>query len=174
MKPAAPAETTVAPMPMPVPPAEPVPSLAAPSQAGLPVDDAPLPAAPPPVTPAAMTPPPDTARLADTLASRPGSAAPAPVIAAESSASTRTLLDDVAADIDDDPRPDAEERRLSHELSFGETDYRAPGGRKPHRGRLIWFILLIVIVLIIAAILFEPQLIAAVPALGSLYAAVGL
>jgi hypothetical protein len=113
--------------------------------------------------------PADTERLADTLAVRP-----APVLRVEpAAASTRALLGDIPAEAADIDMPDAEERRLSHELSFGETE-RHPAPVTHSRRRGLWPVILIVIVLVIGAILFKPQLIDAVPALGGIYASVGL
>jgi len=142
-----------APVPMPAP--------AVPSPAPLPEAE--------PVTATLL--PADTERLADTLAVRP-----APVLRVEpAAASTRALLGDIPAEAADIEMPDAEERRLSHELSFGETErHPAPITRSGGGGRGLWPVILIVIVLVIGAILFKPQLIDAVPALGSIYASVGL
>ncbi|HTI01863.1 MAG TPA: zinc-ribbon domain-containing protein [Acidisoma sp.] len=93
---------------------------------------------------------------------------------AEPPASTRSLLkrDETEAEFD---MGDPEERRLSHELSFGETE-RAPVADRPSWSgwRGAWLVAMLIIVLVIAAILFEPQVVGAVPALGRLYAAVGL
>ncbi|MCB8880867.1 zinc-ribbon domain-containing protein [Acidisoma cellulosilytica] len=177
VRPASPSDTSAAPAPMPMP--VPIPTtLAQPDVAANPPATPPaMPAMPAPaVAPtAAVMLPPDTARLADTLAPPPASPpAPAAAQAAEPIGSTRALLADLEPAFDETDRPDSEERRLSHELSFGETEYY-PAARKHRstRGR-IWLILLIVIVIIIAAILFKPQLVNAIPALDGLYAAVGL
>lgn len=96
-----------------------------------------------------------------------------PVVAPPSPA-TRSLLtrEETEADLE---MGDPEERRLSHELSFGETE-RAPAAHRAarSRGRSLWLLVMLVVVVIIAAILFKPQLLGAVPALGGLYAAIGL
>jgi predicted Zn finger-like uncharacterized protein len=172
---AVPSDAAAAPAPMPMP--VPVSASATTSPPG----DAPL-----PLTAAApITLPPDTARLAEGLPTQPQPPAPPPTVprpdsvfadadeAAQPPASTRKLLADLEPEFDEEDGPDAEERRLSHELSFGETEYR-PTAPKPRRGRGMWLTLLIVIVLIIAAIMFKPQLVDLFPALDGLYAAIGL
>ncbi|GAB0117551.1 zinc-ribbon domain-containing protein [Acidisoma sp. 7E03] len=112
--------------------------------------------------------------IADQLAGPlPDSRSVAPA-AAPHPPSTRTLLerDGAVPDLD---MGDPEERRLSHELSFGEVDHR-PGVNRPVRRRRggLWLLLMIVIVLIVAAVLFEPQILSAVPGLHRVYSAVGL
>lgn len=116
--------------------------------------------------------------LPDPLAPKP--AAPDVVVAqpvvAPLSPATRSLL--TRHETEDETElamGDPEERRLSHELSFGETE-RAPVAHRPSRGlwRGFWMVVMIVIILVIAAILFKPQILGAVPALDHLYAAVGL
>lgn len=160
---------TAMPMPAPAPAPVPLPPLAAqPTVPPAAPAAAPI-AEPEPV--AATLLPADTERLADTLAARP--VAP-PVLRTEPAApSTRALLGDIPAEAADIDMPDAEERRLSHELSFGETE-RHPLPERRSRGRGLWLLILIVVVIVIAAILFKPQLVDAVPALGSVYASVGL
>lgn len=175
VKPAVPSDT--APMPMPIP---------------APVAAAPLPTSPMPAAgpSAAVILPEDSLQFVAGHAPRPAPAstpAPAPTPApavfperadeadAESSRSTtRTLLADLAPEPDEMERPDAEERRLSHELSFGETEFRPTTGKPRRRWRGLTLAILILAVLVIAAILFEPQLISAFPVLDGVYAAVGL
>jgi len=121
------------------------------------------------LAPEPVAPPPAPSRLADHLAGPLPDPAPA-----AHPPSTRSLLqrDDAAADFE---MSDPEERRLSHELNFGEADHR-PGGTRPVRRRRggLWLLAMLVIVLIIAAVLFEPQILSAVPALGALYRTIGL
>ena len=118
------------------------------------------------------------ARLADALAGSLPASAPlagaASALSAEPSAATRSLLHHRPAEAGGIPMPDSEERRLSHELSFGESDYSMP---KPRGGRSLRRLLILVTVIsvaIVATILFQPQIVGAVPALASLYAALGL
>lgn len=134
------------------------------------------PAAPPPPAPAVPPAAPGSTRqatLADQLAG-PAMSLPAEAPAAHPP-STRSLLqrDEEMPELE---MGDPEERRLSHELHFGETERRSPrpAANRHNGGRRLWLIVLLVIVLIVAAILFKPQILGAAPALGALYAAVGL
>jgi len=110
-------------------------------------------------------------RMPDPLAAGPVVVEP---VVAPPAPSTRSLLarGETEAEI---PMGDPEERRLSHELSFGETE-RAPVAHRASRGlwRGLGLVVMLIVVLGIAAVLFEPQILSAVPALGHLYAAVGL
>jgi predicted Zn finger-like uncharacterized protein len=112
-----------------------------------------------------------SSRMPDPLAAGPVVVEP---VVAPPSPSTRSLLarGETEAEI---PMGDPEERRLSHELSFGETE-RAPVAHRASRGlwRGLWLVVMLIVVLGIAAILFEPQILSAVPALGHLYAVIGL
>ncbi len=122
------------------------------------------------------------ARLADSLAgslppeggvaTRP----PAPPIPVgePAAASTRTLLAGVPAG-ETIALPDAEERRLSHELDFGEPErrQRVRDGSGNTR-RIALAIILIIILVIIAAMIFKTEIIGAFPALRAAYAWVGL
>lgn len=130
-------------------------------------------AAPLPPTAASPAPPARNSTLADKLAGSLPARTPDPE-AAQPAPSTRSLLarDGSAMDLE---MGDPEERRLSHELSFGETE-RAPvtAGQSRSGLRGLWLVLLLLIVLAIAAILFEPQILGAVPALSRVYRALGL
>ena len=90
-------------------------------------------------------------------------------------ASTRTLLSSATTDDGDLAGPDPEERRLSHELDFGKSDRqwrRTRGGGGTRRAVVI--LILLIIVAGIAAVMFETQIVAAVPALAPIYAQLGL
>jgi predicted Zn finger-like uncharacterized protein len=95
-------------------------------------------------------------------------------VVARAAPSTRSLL--LRNETEDEiAMGDPEERRLSHELSFGETERAPVAHRGPRSGwRGLWLLVMLIVVLIIAAILFEPQILSAVPALGHVYGAVGL
>jgi len=114
------------------------------------------------------------ATLADQLAG-PAMALPATAAPAAYPPSTRSLLqrDEEMPELE---MGDPEERRLSHELHFGETERPSPRPSVSRRsgGRRLRLIALLIIVLIVAAILFKPQIVGALPALGALYAAFGL
>ena len=136
---------------------------------------APLP--PPPAPPVQRA-----ARLAETLA-RPvaprdnptAPELPRPILVVEPAAeSPRTLLSSApAAEAPASAPPDPEERRLSHELDFGGSDRQ----RRPGNGgtrRAVVFLILLIILAGLCAVVFKPQIIAAVPALAPIYAQVGL
>jgi predicted Zn finger-like uncharacterized protein len=189
---------TAAPSALSIGPAEQtLPALAA----GLPPPPQPAPAVPAAPVPeaAAMPPPPQAtpqpaseparaaARLADSLAGPlpPPASLPPPPIANElaspaivvepQAASTRSLLANGAATAPVMDGPDPEERRLSHELDFGDTDRGRPtreGTGGARRAALLLIVLLVVV--IIAAVMFKPQIIVAVPATKAAYTAVGL
>ncbi len=93
---------------------------------------------------------------------------------APAAASTRTLIATAVTDGEAIALPDSEERRLSHELSFGDTERHLSTAERPRSLRRSWLVVLIVIVVIIAAILFKPQLVGVFPGLAPLYASVGL
>jgi len=127
-------------------------------------------------------PPRSSARLADTLAgplpptSEPLTrevASPA-LIAEPAPASTRTLLAGAPPPESAEPAPDPEERRLSHELDFGKPDGSRSTGNEGGARRIILIVILVIIVAAIAAMILKSQIVAAVPALASVYAAVGL
>jgi hypothetical protein len=139
-----------------------------------------------------MTPPPPTVpapalkasgRLVDTLAGPPAPndhldadelPRPAPVVepAAES---TRTLLANAPTDETMIVPPDPEERRLSHELDFGETE-RGPRSSNGEWGtrRVVVILILLIILIIIAAVIFEAEIVDVVPALKPIYEQLGL
>jgi hypothetical protein len=100
--------------------------------------------------------------------------APMPLRMEPTAPSTRALLGDPLPDGEEMDLPDPEERRLSHELSFGDTERQLSAGPRPRSFRRIWVAILTIIIVIIAAILFQPQLVSAFPALDRLYALVGL
>jgi predicted Zn finger-like uncharacterized protein len=177
-------EESASPAALPVGPAEtPAPEI-------VPPPAAPPPAAPMPAVPvAARMPVSGPSRLADSLA---GPLPPAPdstqdstqdsaldpaieppPLAEPATASTRTLLASGPADTPVLAAPDPEERRLSHELDFGDADRRRPARTGGARRAALLLVVLIVIV-IIAAVLFKPQVIAALPQAKAAYTAVGL
>jgi predicted Zn finger-like uncharacterized protein len=152
------------PRPAMAPPARPEPLAAAP---------------PPPPVPPLQRP----SRLADVSASTAmpsdnltDGEVPRPVLVVEpTAASTRTLLSSAPADKAYIAPPDPEERRLSHDLDFGETARPRPtstGGGGTRRAVVI--LILLIILAGMAAVIFEAQVIAAVPALKSVYAQLGL
>ena len=149
----------------PLSPMPPVPAAPAPAPAEQAAAPTPQPGVQQP--PAATNP----ARTTETPAVKPPG--PVPLRAEPAAASTRALIGDPPADAAEIILPDGEERRLSHELSFGDMEHQ-PAQRKPHSFRPIWFVILVVLVLIIAAILFKPQLVGAFPGLDALYAIIGL
>jgi hypothetical protein len=125
-----------------------------------------------------------SSRLADSLA---GPVPPQPppratevtspaVVVEPQAASTRSLLANGAATapvLEDGPDP--EERRLSHELDFGEGERgrrTGEGGGGARRAALL--LIALIVVVIIAAVMFKPQIIAAVPATKAAYTSVGL
>jgi hypothetical protein len=128
---------------------------------------------------------PGSARLADTLAGPltpnelPIAAeAPRPVLVAEPAAeSTRALLSSGPEDTTDLMPPDPEERRLSHELDFGETERQrrtSNGGSGGGTRRAVIILILLLILAGIGAVVFKTQIIAAVPGLKPTYAQLGL
>jgi predicted Zn finger-like uncharacterized protein len=101
---------------------------------------------------------------------------PAPIPKAEpAAASTRTLLASDPAAAPAIATPDPEERRLSHELDFGESERRRrPEDAKGGTRRVALLLIAVIAVIIIAAIMFKPQIVALVPQTRAAYAAVGL
>jgi hypothetical protein len=101
--------------------------------------------------------------------------APPAVVVEPQAASTRTLLAGSPTTAPVMPGPDPEERRLSHELDFGEAD-RVRRTREKTGGarRAALLLIVLIVVIIIAAVMFKPQIVAAVPATKAAYAAVGL
>jgi hypothetical protein len=88
--------------------------------------------------------------------------------------STRTLLASGSATEQMVPPPDPEEKRLSHELDFGETE-RLRRSSESGGGRRLGVILVLLIILAgIVAVVFETQITAAAPALKPIYAQLGL
>jgi hypothetical protein len=135
-----------------------------------------------PIVAAAAPPLRTTSQLADSLAGPlpprepPVAAEPPPAAVAEPPApSTRSLLAGAPSAAPLIAAPDPEERRLSHDLDFGESERRRrpnPEKGSARRGALI--LILLIILAIIAAMIFRTQIIAAVPATKGAYAAVGL
>lgn len=68
--------------------------------------------------------------------------------------------------------PDIQERRLAHDTLFDP----APSTRRRSgiNGWSIWIAAMVIVLLVIGAILFEPQVVQSVPALAKVYRAVGL
>ena len=139
---------------------------------------------PPPLAPAPPAPALQRSeRLADSIAGRPapeGTLSPAevsrPTLLVEPTAeSTRTLLTGAPMVETGFAGPDPEERRLSHELDFGAPErHRGTGNGGGGTRRAVVIIILLIILAGIAAVLFEAQITAAVPALKSIYAQIGL
>ncbi len=166
-------------------PAESPPSLPsrpafAPSARPEPMAAPPL-AAPPPPSPA--FPPQRSARLADSLAgpltptdNPPAKDYPRPMVVVEPTAeSTRILLANAANSDSRLTPPDTEERRLSHELDFDDAERLRRAGDSGGGGRRLVVLLIVVLVALgVAAVVFETQIIAMVPALKSIYAQLGL
>jgi hypothetical protein len=98
------------------------------------------------------------------------------LVAEPAAVSTRTLLSSGPADAADIAPPDPEERRLSHELDFGETERPRRTTRSSGGGtrRTVMILILLIILAGVGAVVFETQIIAAVPALKSIYAQLGL
>jgi predicted Zn finger-like uncharacterized protein len=165
------------------PPPLPEPATVPPTLAAEPLPPPPEPAAAPP--PPAVEPPPPraAARLADSLAGPlPPQAPPIlndvsspPVVVEPQAASTRSLLANSPTTAPVMAGPDPEERRLSHELDFGEAE-RGRRTREKTGGarRAALLLIVLIVVIIIAAVMFKPQIIAAVPATEAAYKAVGL
>ncbi len=86
--------------------------------------------------------------------------------------STRVLLDGQKPAVHPPGMPDPEERRLALDTIF--ASHGTTARRRGMGGWGFWLTAMIIIVLVIAAILFEPQLVHAVPALAKIYAAFGL
>jgi predicted Zn finger-like uncharacterized protein len=145
-------------------------------------DPSPGPGGAPPA-PAQAAPIQGSARLADNLAP-PGipsetitaNEVPRPALVVEPTAeSTRALLASAPRNAMDIAPPDPEERRLSHDLDFGESDRQrrtrdSGGGTR----RVVLILILLIILVGIVAVVFETQIVAAVPALKATYAQVGL
>ena len=138
-------------------------------------------AAPPP--PSLAFPPPRSARLADSLAGPltptdhpPAREYPRPMAVVEPAAeSTRTLLAGAAIGDGRIAPPDPEERRLSHELDFDEAErLRQTGDGGGGTRRVVVLLIVCLVALGIAAIVFETQVVALLPALKPLYAQLGL
>jgi predicted Zn finger-like uncharacterized protein len=145
-----------------------------------------------PLRPEPVTPPPGTVpapalkasgRLVDTLAGPPEPndhldadelPRPAPMVepAAES---TRALLANAPTGETMIVPPDPEERRLSHDLDFGETE-RGPRSIDGEWGtrRVVVILILLIILTIIAAVIFEAEIVDVVPALKPVYEQLGL
>jgi predicted Zn finger-like uncharacterized protein len=179
--------TTAGMIPQPQP-APAVPEAPVPEAAVLPPPPQPVPQpAPQPAPQPVVESPRAAARLADSLAGPlpPPASPPPPPIANElappaivvepQAASTRSLLAHSATTTGGMDAPDPEERRLSHELDFGEAER----GRRTRQGtggarRAALLLIVLIAVVIIAAVMFKPQIIAAVPATKAAYTAVGL
>jgi hypothetical protein len=73
-----------------------------------------------------------------------------------------------------DAPPDPEERRLSSELDFGESARPRRASEGGGTRRAVVILILLIIAAGFAAVVFETQIIAAVPALKSTYAQLGL
>lgn len=101
------------------------------------------------------------------LASPPESDPPA-----AAAPSTRVLLDGRKPAVHTPGTPDPEERRLALDTIF--ASHGTTGHRRGMGGWGLWLTAMVIIVVVIAAILFEPQLVHAVPALAKIYAAFGL
>jgi hypothetical protein len=101
---------------------------------------------------------------------------PRPVPAVEPAAeSTRALLASAPADEADVAAPDAEERRLSHDLDFGGPERQRRTSNDSGSTRRVAVILIVVVLLVcVAAVVFRTQIIAAAPALKPAYGALGL
>jgi hypothetical protein len=88
--------------------------------------------------------------------------------------STRSLLSSGSRENAYMAPPDTEERRLSHDLDFGEAARprlaREGGGTR----RAVVILILLILSAGVAAVIFETQIVDAVPALGSIYAQLGL
>lgn len=158
-------------------PLTPAPALPAPAAPMPPFgsDAAPLPQSAPLALQEGTMPP---SPAAPPVSPRPPESVPpaaAALRAGPAAASTRALIGEPPPEDEAEPVPDAEERRLSHELSFGETE-RPTVVRKSrgHSLRGVWLVILVILVVIIAAVLFKPQLVGAMPGLAGLYASVGL
>jgi predicted Zn finger-like uncharacterized protein len=137
--------------------------------------------APPP--PSVAFPPQRSARLADSLAgpltpadTPPAKEYPRPMAVVEPAAeSTRTLLAGAAIGDTRLAPPDPEERRLSHELDFDEAErLRRTGEAGGGTRRLVVLIIVCLIALGIAAVVFETQVVALLPALKPIYGQLGL
>jgi predicted Zn finger-like uncharacterized protein len=179
------------PAPVAAPHVSPPPGLPAPEPAAAALSPPPEPPSAPPAPQPVVEPPPlrASARLADSLAGPlPPQAPPPPpappitpevalpaIVVEPQAASTRSLLTNGATTTGGIDAPDPEERRLSHELDFGDADR----GRQTREGtggarRAALLLIVLIAVVIIAAVMFKPQIIAAVPATKAAYTAVGL
>ncbi len=88
--------------------------------------------------------------------------------------STRTLLANTPEGNIDVGAPDPEERRLSHELDFGAIDRQRRSGSGGGTRRAVIILILLIIAAGVVAVVFEAEIVAAVPALKSIYAQIGL
>ena len=169
-----PAGPSIAPPP---PPPSPPPEPAPPRVAMAPAKRADALAAPTPPPPSPMTVR-RSASLADTLA---GELTPSESLAvnegprsASAAESTRTLLSSGPREEAYIAPPDPEERRLSHDLDFGETARPPRASEGGGTRRTVVILILIILSVGIAAVVFEQQVVAAAPALKSIYAQLGL
>ena len=89
--------------------------------------------------------------------------------------STRTLLANAPTSETIIAPPDPEEKRLSHELDFGETE-RGPRTSDGEWGtrRAVVILILLIILIGIAAVIFEAEIVDVIPALKPIYAQIGL
>lgn len=98
---------------------------------------------------------------------------PPPLVAEPPPASTRALLAAGTSTETMIPPPDPEERRLYHDLAFGQTEQR-PSDRSAGSGRTITIVIILIIIAVIAAIVFKGEIAATFPGMKGVYRSVGL
>jgi predicted Zn finger-like uncharacterized protein len=89
-------------------------------------------------------------------------------------ASTRVLLGGSPTAEAAVQAPDPEERRLSHELAFGQAERRRPNDRSGGSRRIVAVIVMVTIFVATVAVIFKPQIVGAFPGMKAAYAALGL